>query len=151
MNDNSTLNNDNNNNNNNNEHLITFNNHTITSDNSIKKATAITTTANNNNNNNNHINELLNTHSRTTLRYPKHKQPFSLEELQILTDAVKSYHELYSNNKTIKWNKVYNIYYTEATKQYAKDNTKPIFVRTNQQLEEKYKSSINKNKENRIL
>ena len=124
-----------------NEHLININNHAITSDNSIYNATTTTT-------NNNNINELLNTHSHTTLRYPKHKQPFSLEELQILIDAVKSYHVSHKYNKTIKWDKVYYNYNTEATKQYAQDNTKPIFARTDQQLAEKYKSYINKNKKN---
>ena len=134
-----TMNNDSNNNNN--EHLITINNHTtITSDNCIKNAT--TTTNNNNNNNNiNNNDELRNINTHTSLRCPKHKQPFSLEELQILTNALKSYHESYINNKTIRWDKIHYLYNTEATKQYAQDNTKPIFARTNKQLEEKYKSS----------
>ena len=101
--------------------------------------TAATTTTTNNNNNINNIN------NHTTLRDPKHKQPFSPDEVKILVNALESYYKAVDKNKSIKWDSIYYIYNTEATNQYIQDNSKPIFARTKQQLEEKYKISI-KNK-----
>ena len=127
----------------NNDDIISSSDH-ISDNNNIN--ITMSNTSNNHNMNTNNINGQLIDNNHTTLRKPdKLKQPFSREELSILNNAIDSYRTR-TRKKSINWDKIHFLYDTEASKQYSHDNSKPIYAKTKQQLEEKYKSSIRKNK-----